>query len=97
MIKKPAEKKVKIAKDIEVKRGVEEKLRKKPGGGSVGKYKNVKESEMAGKAGGAPEGSFPIDTKDRAKNALSRAHFAPNPEGIRKAVEKKYPDLKKGK
>jgi hypothetical protein len=85
-------KKITIAKGIKVKRGVESKLKKKPGSGSVGKYKSV--SSFAGPAGGSSKGSFPINTLKRARNALARAHFAPKPSGIRNAVYKKYPGLK---
>lgn len=69
--------------------------RKKPGGSNVGKYKNVK--EFAGPSGGAPAGSYPINTPKRAKSALKLAHNAPNPAGIKAKVYKKYPSLKKGK
>ena len=61
--------------------------RKKPGGSNVGKF--------AGPSGGAPKGSYPINTKKRAKAALSLAHNAPNPAGIKKAVYRAYPSLKK--
>ena len=88
-------KEITISKGKKVKRGVESKLRKKPGGGSVGKWKNIKQSEMAGTAGGAPKGSFPIHDLAHARNALARAHFAPNPEGIKRKVYAKYPQLKK--
>ena len=86
-----------IAKNLTVAKGVESKLKKKAGGSNVGKYKNVSTKEMAGPAGGAPKGSFPINTKKRAKAALAYAHNAPKPAGIRAAVHKKYPDLGKGK
>lgn len=66
---------------------------KKPGGSNVGKYKSVPAKEMAGTAGGAPAGSYPINTKSRAKAALAYAHNAPNPSGIRAKVHSKYPDL----
>jgi hypothetical protein len=69
--------KVTIAKGVKVKRGEESKLRKKPGGGSVGKYKTVKKKDFAGPAGGSPTGSFPINDLAHARNALARAHFAP--------------------
>lgn len=69
--------------------------RNKPGGSNVGKYKAVK--SFAGPSGGAPRGSFPINTKARAKAALAYAHNAPNPSGIKKAVERKYPTLGKPK
>lgn len=32
--------------------------------------------------------------KKGARNALARAHYAPNPDGIRRVVYKKYPSLK---
>ena len=67
--------------------------RKKPGGSNVGKYPNV--SKFAGPSGGAPKGSYPINTKKRAKAALSLAHNAPNPACIKKAVYRAYPSLKK--
>lgn len=89
-----AEKKIKVAKGISVKRGVEEKMRNKPGSSSAGKYKNLSPKEFAGKSGGASSYSFPINTLKRARNALARAHYAPHPEGIRAAVYRKYPQLK---
>jgi|TARA_R100001530_G_scaffold134732_1_gene110195 hypothetical protein len=66
--------------------------RKKPGGSNVGKYKGVK--AFAGPSGGAPAGSFPINTLKRAKSALKLAHNAPRPAGIRAAVYRKYPSLR---
>lgn len=65
--------------------------RKKPGGSNAGKYPGVK--SFAGPSGGAPSGSYPINTRKRAKAALSYARHAPNPSGIRKAVHRKYPSL----
>ena len=94
MKKKKAGKRIKVAKGVSVEHGVEEKMRSKKGSSSAGKYKNVSPKEFAGKSGGASKFSFPINTLARARNALARAHFAPNPEGIRKAVYKKYPQLK---
>lgn len=95
MAEKKREKKVTVAKGVKVKRGVEEKMREKPGSSSAGKYKNVSPKSFAGKAGGAAKYSFPINDIAHARNALARAHFAPNPEGIRRAVYKKFPMLKK--
>jgi|TARA_R100001530_G_scaffold29783_3_gene23375 hypothetical protein len=71
----------------------QQKARKKAGGSNVGEYPNVK--KFAGPSGGAPKGSFPINTKQRAKSAIKLAHNAPNPEGIKRAVWKAYPTLKK--
>lgn len=91
-------KKVTIAKGVKVARGVQEKLKKKPGGSNVGKYKSVKKADFAGTKGGAPSGSYPINTEARARSALSYAHNAPNPSGIKAAVYKRWPKLKpKGK
>ena len=68
------------------------KARKKPGGSNVGEYSNVK--KFAGPAGGAPKGSYPINTLARARSALKLAHNAPRPSGIKNAVYRAYPSLK---
>ena len=66
--------------------------RKRPGGSNVGRYPNVK--TFAGPSGGTPAGSYPINTLARAKSALKLAHHAPDPAGIRRAVFRKYPQLR---
>lgn len=71
-----------------------EKMREKPGGSNVGKYKNVSKGDFCGPAGGAPEGSFPVNTRKRAKSAIKLAHNAPNPEKLKACVYSKYPKLK---
>ena len=86
--------KITVAKGVKVARGKEEKMREKKGSSSTGRYKNVAPKDFAGKAGGTSKVSFPIDTLKRARNALARAHFAPNPAGIKAAVYRKYPELK---
>lgn len=91
----PKAKKVTVAKGVKVPRGKEEKMRSKRGSSNAGKYKNVKPSQFAGSAGGASKYSFPINTLGRARNALARAHFAPDPAGIKRKVYSKYPELKK--
>lgn len=90
-------KKVKIGKGMSVSHGKESEMKKRAGGSNVGKYKDVAKKNFAGTSGGAPKGSYPINTEKRAKAALSYAHNAPNPSGIRKAVHSKYPSLGKGK
>lgn len=90
-----AKKKVVVARGVKVARGQEEKMREKKGSSNAGKYKTVKVKDFAGSAGGASKYSFPINTLARARNALARAHFASNPAGIKAAVYKKYPSLKK--
>lgn len=87
-------KKIQVAKGVKVEHGKEEKMRSKKGSSSAGKYKNVSPKEFAGAAGGASKYSFPIQDIGHARNALARAHFAPNASGIRAAVYKKYPQLK---
>lgn len=64
------------------------KIREKPGESNAGKY-NTK-GPFAG-----PDKTFPINTLPRARNALARAHFASNPEQIKKKVYAKYPALAK--
>ena len=92
---KAKKKKVTIAKGVKVARGVESKMRKKPGSSSTGKYKNVSPNKFAGAAGGASKYSFPIPDLAHARNALARAHFAPDPEALKAKVYRMYPQLKK--
>lgn len=87
--------KIRIAKNQSLPPGKLSKLRKKPGSSNVGKYKNVAKKDFCGPAGGAAPGSYPINTKKRARAALAYAHNAPNPAGIRKCVKKKYPSIGK--
>ena len=94
-MKKSVKKKITVAKGVKLPRGKESKERKRPGGGSAGKYKNVAPGKFAGKSGGTSAYSFPIPDLAHARNALARAHFAPNPAGIRAKVYKMYPQLKK--
>jgi hypothetical protein len=90
-------KKITVALGVKVSRGQEEKMRHKKGSSSAGKYKTVAPKDFAGAAGGGSQYSFPINTMARARNALARAHYASNPSGIRQAVYRKYPTLKKHK
>lgn len=89
------DKKVTVAKGVKVTRGKEEAMRENKGSSNAGKYKDVSPKSFAGKAGGASKYSFPIPDIKHARAALSRAHFAPDPEGIKRAVYKKFPELKK--
>lgn len=90
--KKPAAKaakKVAIAKGVKVTKKKEREMEKKPGGSNVGEYKKVPKKEFCGPSGGAPKGSYPVDTKKRCKAALAYAHNAPNPGGIKACVKRK--------
>lgn len=71
-------------------------IRKKKGSSNAGDYPDVK--SFCGTAGGAAKGTYPVNTKKRAHAALSYAHNAPNPSGIKKCVKRKFPKMgKKGK
>jgi hypothetical protein len=69
------------------------KIREKKGESNAFKYEGTK----AGKAYAGPDKTFPIGDAKHAKAALSRAHFAANPNAIREAVHKKYPKMGKEK
>ena len=88
-------KKITVAKGVKVVHGKESKMRKGKGSSSAGKYKNVAPKDFAGSSGGANKYSFPINDIAHARNALARAHFAPNPAGIRAKVMRKFPELNK--
>lgn len=79
-----------VGKGMSIPRGEAEKLRKKPGMGSTGKYKTVAKKDFAG-----PHGTYPIQDLAHARNALARAHYSSNPEAIKRKVYSKYPELKK--
>ena len=70
-------------------------IREEPGSSNAGKYKGV--HSFCGPDGGAAQGTYPVNTLERGKSALKLAHNAPNPEGIKKCVYNKYPQLKKDK
>lgn len=67
------------------------KSRDKPGGSNKGKYPIV--GKFCGPAGGAPKGTYPVNTRKRAIAALAYARHAPNPAGIRRCVCRHYPNL----
>ena len=67
-------------------------IREEPGSSNAGKYKGVK--SFCGPAGGAAQGTYPVNTKERGKSAIKLAHNAPNPDGIKECVYRKYPELK---
>lgn len=90
-------KKVVIAKGVKIPKKKAEKMRKKPGGSNVGEYKDVAKKSFCGPSGGSPSGSFPVNSRKRAKSAMKLAHNAPNPEGIKACVKKKFPSIGKKK
>jgi len=66
--------------------------REKPGGSNAGKYDKA-EGPFCGPSGGAPKGTYPVNTESRAASAIAYAKNAPNPAGIKACVCKHYPDL----
>lgn len=85
---------VTVAKGIKLPKASLPKIRRRKGASNAGKYPDVRPSDFAGAAGKTSPYSFPINSLKRAKAAKSRAHLAPYPEGIEKAVYKKFPQLK---
>ncbi len=89
--------KISIAKGVKISKGKAMKMKKKAGGSNVGEYKDVAKKSFCGPAGGSPSGSFPVNSKKRAKSAIKLAHNAPNPEGIKACVKRKFPSIRKNK
>ena len=87
-------KQVTVAKGVKLNQKKLSQIRKGEGSSNAGKYKKVAPDEFAGSAGGASDYSYPINDLKRAKSALKLAHNAPNPDGIKAKVYKKYPQLK---
>ncbi len=81
-----------IARGVQVSAQREKQLQRAPGGSNAGKYAGVSSENMAGTKCGQP-GSYPINTMERAKAALSYAHNAKDPACIKAQVYKKYPSL----
>lgn len=75
--------------------------RTKAGGSNVGKKTfasgEPRKGPYVGPSGGAPKGSYPIPDLAHAKSAIRLSGHAPNPEGIKSAVYRKFPQLKKKK
>ena len=51
-----------------------------------GQYQNVPKEMFCGPAGGAPQGTFPVNNESRCRAALSYARDAPNPRGIERCA-----------
>ena len=62
-----------------------------------GKFTEIKKriGPYVGSSGGAPKGSYPIPDKAHAISTLRISGHDPNPQGIKDAVYRKYPELKK--
>jgi len=66
-----------------------DKEREREGSSSAGEYSDVDKDDFCGPAGGAAPGTYPVNSEKRARAALSYAHNAPDPEGIKRCVYKK--------
>lgn len=84
---------VTVAKGIKLPKASLPKIRKRAGSSNAGKYPDLKPSDFVGQFGGSSKYSYPVNSKKRARAALSYAYNAPDPLGIKKAVYKKYPSL----
>lgn len=62
---------------------------KTAGCSNAGKYKGLKDSDFCGPSGGSCPGTYPVNTPQRARAALSYSRFAPNPKGIKDCVYEK--------
>ena len=83
-----------IKNNIMAKKETLTEKREKPGSSNAGKYPNVK--SFCGPAGGAEEGTYPVNSLKRAKSAIKLAHNAPDPDGVKACVYSKFPELKSG-
>lgn len=70
------------------------KNKDKKGGSNAGKYSKA-EGPFCGPSGGAPKGTYPVNTLKRAQAALRLSSHAPNPSGVRACVYRHWPKLKK--
>jgi len=84
-----------LAKELKFREENYLSSKRNQGGSNVGEYKKVSKKAFCGPAGGSPKGSFPVNSKKRARAALSYAHNAPNPSGIRACVKRKFPSVGK--
>lgn len=82
----------KITRTMRVSPSREKELQNREGGGNIGDYSNISDENFAGTNCGLP-GAYPMDTMERARAALAYAHYAKNPDCIRKQVYKKWPSL----
>ena len=63
--------------------------REREGSSSAGEYSDVDKDDFCGPAGGAAPGTYPVNSEKRARAALSYAHNAPDPEGLKRCVYRK--------
>lgn len=61
---------------------------KSHGCSNKGKYPRVAAKDFCGPSGGSCPGTFPVNTRGRARAALAYARYAPEPEGIKECVRK---------
>lgn len=54
-----------------------------------GRYRNLSHGKFCGPEGGAPMGTYPVNTQSRCRAALTYAKYAPNPRGIERCAVRK--------
>ena len=54
-----------------------------------GRYRNLGHSDFCGPEGGAPMGTYPVNTESRCRAALTYAKYAPDPRGIEECAVRK--------
>ena len=64
---------------------------------SAKQRKAIPKSDFAIPSKAPDSGSFPIPNKSHARNALARSAGTAQAGTVRRAVEKKFPSLRKGK
>jgi hypothetical protein len=74
------------AVEISPKKAAKKSKNVKAGCSNKGKYPNVAAQDFCGPAGGSCPGTFPVNTRGRARAALAYKRFAPDPEGIEECV-----------
>jgi hypothetical protein len=77
-----------VSKQYPLKRGeIISDVRKRAGCSSAGRWSKKDSNMWCGHAAGANcEYTWPVGDIQHARNALSRAHFAPNPDGVRRCA-----------
>lgn len=65
----------------------------KPGKSCAGRCKDVASALFPRKKDRAAYFACSISTLSGARDALARAHFAANPDSVRRAIYEKYPQL----
>lgn len=75
--------------------GIRENRKKEHGKLSAEERKHIPKEDFAVKSKAPGSGSYPIEDRSHARNALARSSGKPVEAEVRRAVEKKYPGMGK--